>query len=232
MTPAERIFVALDTTDAAQAAALAASLAGAVGGVKLGKEFFTANGPNGVDQVTASGLPLFLDLKFHDIPNTVAGAIRSSLVLKPMIVNVHAAGGPAMMRAAADAAAEAGDDRPWLLAVTVLTSLGPEDLTAIGQDADPEAQVVRLAKLAQASGCDGVVCSPKEITAVRQACGAGFKLVVPGIRPNWAAKGDQKRVTTPKQALDAGADALVIGRPITQSDDPAAAARRISDEMA
>ncbi|MDA0676304.1 MAG: orotidine-5'-phosphate decarboxylase, partial [Proteobacteria bacterium] len=165
-----------------------------------------------------------------------AGAIRSSLALKPMIVNVHASGGPAMMRAAADAVAEAGAeggaDRPILLAVTVLTSMGPDDLAAVGMGDDPEAQVVRLARLAQQSGCDGVVCSPREIAAVRDACGTGFKLVVPGIRPEWAAKGDQKRVTTPKQALDAGADYLVIGRPITQADDPLDAARRIAAEMA
>jgi len=231
MDPRERILVALDTTDVDRAKALALTLKGHVGGIKIGKEFFTAHGPQGVREVAGDGQPLFLDLKFHDIPNTVAGAIRSALRLKPLILNVHAAGGVAMMKAAAEAASEAGAARPLLIAVTVLTSLSDEDLADIGVNANTAEQVARLARLAQASGLDGVVCSPREIELVRQACGAEFKTVVPGIRPEWAAVGDQKRIMTPRQAVDSGADYLVIGRPITGADDPVAAAERIGEEL-
>jgi len=235
MNPHQRIFVAIDTTDPDQALRLATELAGHVGGVKLGKEFFTAQGPAGVRAVAAAGLPVFLDLKFHDIPQTVAGAIRAALPLKPFMVNVHAAGGPAMMRAAADAAAEAGGDagsgRPLVLAVTVLTSLDERDLKACGVNAAPDAQVMRLASLARECGLDGVVCSPREARALREALGEDFKLVVPGVRPGWAATGDQKRVMTPAEAISEGADWLVIGRPITGSDDWVAAADRIAAEI-
>jgi orotidine-5'-phosphate decarboxylase len=233
--PRDRIFVALDTQDLTRAAALVRELSGAVGGVKVGKEFFTAHGPDGV-RAAAGGEPLFLDLKFHDIPNTVARALKAAVHLRPALVNVHAAGGPAMMDAAAEAVREAAEDldveRPLLLAVTVLTSLDEGDLEATGQRGPVEDQVVRLARLAQASGLDGVVCSPREIAALRAACGEGFVLVVPGIRPAWAASGDQKRVTTPAEAVAAGADYLVIGRPITTAPDPLAAAKRIVDEIA
>jgi len=170
-------------------------------------------------------------LKFHDIPNTVAGAVRSALQLNPFMLNVHASGGRAMMEAAAEAVAEAGAARPILLGVTVLTSLGDSDLTDIGIDGGAESQVVRLAKLAQASGLDGVVCSAKEITAIRDACGGDFKLVTPGIRPAWASADDQKRIVTPADAVAMGADYLVIGRPITGADDPTEAARRIGIEL-
>jgi orotidine-5'-phosphate decarboxylase len=231
MDPRERILVALDMTDVDSAKALAMTLPGHVGGIKLGKEFFSANGPAGVRAVTCAGQPLFLDLKFHDIPNTVAGAIRSALHLGPMILNVHASGGSAMMKAAAAAVAEADGKRPLLIAVTVLTSLGDEDMADIGVAGSAAEQVIRLAKLTQASGLDGVVCSAHEIGAIRAACGPDFKLVVPGIRPEWAAKGDQKRVMTPAEAVALGADYLVIGRPITAADDPVAAARRIGDEL-
>lgn len=231
MDPRERILVALDTTDVDRAQALAATLSGHVGGIKIGKEFFTAHGPQGVRTVAGDGQPLFLDLKFHDIPNTVAGAIKSALALKPAILNVHAGGGSAMMRAATAAVAESDEPRPLLIAVTVLTSLGDDDLAEIGIAASAQEQVVRLAKLAQDCGLDGVVCSAREITAIRDACGAAFKLVVPGIRPVWAAKGDQKRVMTPAEAVRLGADYLVIGRPITGADDPVAAARRVGDEL-
>lgn len=227
----ERVYVALDTTDVTDAARLAGDVAGAVGGVKLGKEFFTANGPEGVRAVSTSDQPLFLDLKFHDIPNTVAGAVRAALPLKPALLNVHAGGGAAMMRAAAEAAATAGAQRPAMLAVTVLTSMGSDDLTEVGIDGTPREHVVRLAKLAQASGMDGVVCSGAEIADLRAACGPDFKLVVPGIRPGWAVAGDQKRIMTPRDAVDTGADVLVIGRPITQADDPGAAAARIAEEL-
>jgi orotidine-5'-phosphate decarboxylase len=234
LAPTERIFAALDTTDLARAQALAQSLSGLVGGLKVGKEFFTAHGPEGV-RAAVGGEPLFLDLKFHDIPNTVAGAIRASIHLRPKIVNVHASGGPAMLQAAAEAAREAAEDaeveRPLVIAVTVLTSLDDADLEAVGQRGPAAEQVVRLARLAQDCGLDGVVCSPREIAPLRAACGPNFKLVVPGIRPAWAAAGDQKRITTPADAVTAGADFLVIGRPITGADDPAAAARRIAGEL-
>lgn len=232
--PKDRVFVALDTQDLGRAAGLARALAGIVGGVKLGKEFFTAQGPDGVRAV-AGGERLFLDLKFHDIPNTVAGAVRAAVHLRPAFLNVHAAGGRAMMQAAAEAAREAAEDaetpRPLVLGVTVLTSLDDDDLAAVGQLGPAGEQVIRLARLAQASGLDGVVCSAREIAALRQACGPDFRLMVPGIRPAWAAQGDQKRVATPARAVAAGADYLVIGRPITGADDPAAAARRIVDEL-
>jgi len=227
--PGNPIYCALDTIELEAAAALARALAGTVGGIKLGKEFLAANGPQGVARVAAaSGLPLFLDVKFHDIPNTVAGAIRALLPLKPAILNVHAAGGPAMLAAAREAASGAGAGRPWLIAVTVLTSLDDGDLVAVGQHGPVAAQVVRLARLAQAQGLDGVVCAPQEIAAIRQACGGDFKLVVPGIRPAGSAAGDQKRVMGPAEALAAGADCLVIGRPITAAADPAAAAQAIA----
>ena len=233
LRPADRILVALDTTDAAQALALAEGVKGAVGGVKLGKEFFTSNGPDGVRKVSAAGLPVFLDLKFHDIPNTVAGAVRAAAPLAPFMLNVHASGGRAMMEAAVKAADEAaqGGPRPIMLAVTVLTSLSEEDLIEIGINNETKAQVAKLAKLAQESGMDGVVCSAHEIKVIRSVCGPDFKLVVPGIRPEWSAKGDQKRIVTPRDAVSLGADYLVIGRPITQSDDPIQAAKRIADEL-
>lgn len=230
--PANPVFAALDTPDADKAAALAQAVKGAAGGVKLGKEFFTANGPEGVKRVAArSGLPLFLDLKFHDIPNTVAGAVRAALSMRPFMINVHASGGPAMMRAAAGAAAEAGADRPLVLAVTVLTSLDGADLEAVGQGAGARAQAVRLARLAKDAGLGGAVCSAHEISALREACGADFTLAVPGVRPAQTAAGDQKRVMTPRDALSAGADYLVIGRPITAAEDPGGAARRIAAEI-
>lgn len=228
--PWERIFVALDTTDVGHAADLANGLKGSVGGVKVGKEFFTANGPEGVHRITECGMPLFLDLKFHDIPNTVASAIRASLALKPFMVNVHAGGGSRMMIAAADAANEA-DHRPIVLGVTVLTSMAGEDLAEVGVDVEPLEHVLRLGKLAKSSGLDGVVCSAQEVVALRGVVGKDFKLVVPGIRPTWASTNDQRRVMTPKDAVDLGADYLVIGRPITSHKDPVQAARLIADEL-
>lgn len=232
MKPTDRILVPLDTTDVDWAADLAARLKGHVGGIKLGKEFFTANGPQGVRRVATGDQPLFLDLKFHDIPNTVAGAIRSANAVGPFILNVHASGGRAMMEAAVKANAEAGPSRPMLLAVTVLTSLSDADLDDVGVPVSAGDQVVRLARLAQDCGMDGVVCSPKEITLIRAACGPDFKLIVPGIRPAWASTDDQKRIATPADAVAQGADYLVIGRPITGADDPVAAAARIGEELA
>ena len=231
--PKERVFVALDTPAVDRAVDLAGRLKGHVGGIKIGLEFFMAQGLEGARLVMAeAGLPLFLDLKFHDIPNTVAGAVRSVLPLRPLMLNVHAAGGVAMMRAAADAAAEAGAERPLVLGVTVLTSLAEEDLAAMGVAGTAEEQVVRLARLTEDCGLDGVVCSAREIMALRGACGPDFKLVVPGIRPAGAAVGDQKRAVTPAEALSLGADILVIGRPITAALDPAEAAVAIAEEMA
>ena len=231
MNPAQRIYVALDTTDVDHATDLAKLLSGHVGGLKVGKEFFTANGPQGVRQVSGTGMPVFIDLKFHDIPNTVGGAIRAALPLKPSIINVHAQGGTAMMEAAVAAAADAGANRPLVLAVTILTSLDDDDLQATGISDGVGNQVVRLAKLAQSSGIDGVVCSAYEIDAIRKACGPNFKLLVPGIRPTWAVSGDQKRIMTPRQAIERGANYLVIGRPITSANDPLEAAQKIAEEL-
>jgi orotidine-5'-phosphate decarboxylase len=229
------IFVALDTSDLGTARTLTDTLAGHVGGIKLGLEFYAANGPGGVQSVARPGLPIFLDLKFHDIPNTVAGAVRAVTPLAPAILNVHASGGPAMMRAARDAAHEAAGELgiapPRVIAVTVLTSLGDDDLPGVGQAGSARSQAVRLARLARDSGLDGVVCAPTDVRAIREVCGPRFLLVTPGVRPDWAAKGDQKRVATPAATLAAGADYLVIGRPITASDDPAAAAARILGEL-
>lgn len=227
-----RIFAALDTTNVEEATALARRLKGSVGGVKLGLEFFSANGGAGVRTVARVGLPVFLDLKFHDIPNTVAGAVRAAVKLRPKILNVHASGGPAMMRAAVEAAQEAAGalnaPRPLVIAVTVLTSLDNDDLDAVGQQGPASEQVLRLARLTQDCGLDGVVCSPKETAGVRAACGPDFKLIVPGIRPNLSLSNDQKRTSSPIEAVSAGADYLVIGRPITKAPDPAAAARAMA----
>jgi orotidine-5'-phosphate decarboxylase len=230
--PHERTFVALDTTDLAHALDLANALSGHVGGMKVGKEFFTACGPDGVRAVTDCGMPIFLDLKFHDIPNTVAGAIKASLALSPYMVNVHACGGEAMMRAAAQSVKEAGADRPLVLGVTVLTSMDESDLQGIGVESSVPDQVMRLASLTQFSGLDGVVCSAREVEDLREHLGGSFKLVVPGIRPQWALKNDQKRIVTPAAAIAIGADYLVIGRPITGAGDPVEAADRIAAEIA
>lgn len=229
------IFVAIDTADLDAAASLAERVRASVGGVKLGLEFFAAHGPAGVLHVAGLGLPVFLDLKLHDIPNTVAGAVRAALPMRPALLTIHAGGGPAMIAAAAEAAtesgAEPGADRPKIVVVTVLTSLDADDLRAVGQDTVAEDQVKRLAALAQTSGADGVVCSPREVALLRAQCGQDFMLVVPGIRPADAATDDQKRVMTPAEAVSAGADILVIGRPITRAPDPGAAARHISERL-
>jgi orotidine-5'-phosphate decarboxylase len=230
--PAARVFVAIDRMDRAGAKADAARLGPGAGGIKLGLEFFVANGPDGIRDV-AGTTPLFLDLKLHDIPNTVAGGVKAACQLAPRFLTIHAAGGRAMMQAAATAAREAGGaTRPKLLGVTVLTSLDDADLADIGVAAKSGDQAKRLAALAQESGLDGIICSPLEVAALRKQCGAGFVLMVPGIRPAWSASQDQKRVMTPAEAVAAGADYLVIGRPITQADNPAAALDRIGAELA
>ncbi len=227
---ANPVFVALDTPSLTAASTLAASLKAFVGGVKIGLEFVSANGPDGVRAMVATGVPVFLDVKLHDIPNTVAGAMKALAPLGAAIVNVHASGGSAMMRAAAEATRSV--PRPSkIIAVTVLTSLAAEDLAAMGIAGTPLEQVVRLAKLTKDSGLDGVVCSPHEIAAVRAACGREFLIVTPGVRPSTSASDDQKRVMTPKRALEAGADILVIGRPITGAPDPAQAAKEIAAEL-
>lgn len=235
-TAHERVFCALDTTDTEAALRLARSVRGAVGGLKLGLEFFSARGRDGFAALAAAGLPIFLDLKLHDIPNTVAGAVRALTPLGPAFMTIHAQGGLAMMRAAREAAAEAaaaaGVVRPKLLAVTVLTSLDDGDLGDLGIAATVSEQVLRLAGLAAEAGLDGVICSPHEIASLRARFGPDFILMVPGIRPAGAAIGDQKRVMSPAEAIAAGASYLVIGRPISAAADPAAAARAIAAELA
>lgn len=229
------IYCAIDTPERARAETLAEQLAGAVGGLKIGMEYFYAHGAAGYDALAAFGQPIFLDLKLHDIPNTVAAAIRALAPLQPALLNVHAGGGSAMMQAAAEAADEARDkglSAPLMLAVTVLTSLEAADLHAMGITGTPRDQVLRLAQLARANGMDGVVCSAHEIEVLRAEMGDDFKLVVPGIRPAGSATHDQKRVMTPKDAHGAGADVLVIGRAITGADDPRQAALDIAAGLA
>lgn len=225
------ICVPLDTPDVARAVELASMLKLHVGYAKIGMEFFYAHGAAGYEAVARAGLPIFLDLKLHDIPNTVAAGLTSLMQLDPLpsIVNVHAIGGPAMLRAAA--AAVAGRSR--LVAVTILTSLSDDDLTQAGfaLDKGTAEHAVNLAKLAKDCGVEGVVCSAHDIADIKQACGTEFLTVVPGIRPAGAAVQDQKRIATPRSACDAGADILVIGRPITQADDPVAAADAILKEL-
>lgn len=218
-----RIYVALDTPDLDRATAIATRVRGHVGGLKLGLEFFSANGRHGVRQMAELGLPIFLDLKFHDIPNTVGKAIQALHPLEPAILTVHAAGGRAMMEDAKAAAATGTK----VVAVTVLTSLDGDDLGSIGLAADPHVQVERLTALAREAGLDGVVCSGNEVAAAKALWPDGF-FVVPGVRPAGGARADQKRVMTPRAALDAGASILVVGRPITQAGDPDAAARAIA----
>ncbi|MFO1073378.1 MAG: orotidine-5'-phosphate decarboxylase [Geminicoccaceae bacterium] len=219
------IFCAIDLADRDAALALARTVAPHVGGLKLGLEFVTAHGPAGIAAIQALGLPIFLDLKFHDIPNTVAGAVRSACGLGVAMLTLHASGGRAMLEAAVEAAA-AAPRRPWLLAVTVLTSLDQADLADLGIAERAADHARRLGELALAAGMDGLVCSPHEIAPLRAAFGPTPKLVVPGIRPATAGD-DQKRTMGPAEALALGADALVIGRPITQAPAPAAAAATI-----
>lgn len=225
------VFVALDTPDVARALDLAKAVTGHVGGLKVGLEFITAAGPAGIARIVELGLPVFADVKFHDIPNTVAGAVRALGELGVDIFNVHASGGPAMMRAAREEA-DRFHTRPLVIGVTVLTSLADPDLEAVGQAVPAGEQVSRLARLAKASGLDGVVCSPREIELVRAACGPEFLIVTPGLRPAGADLADQRRVMTPGEAMRVGADILVIGRPITGAADPGAAARAILEEVA
>jgi orotidine-5'-phosphate decarboxylase len=230
------ILIALDVDRIAQAAALVQQLAPHVGGFKVGKQLFVSEGPAAVAPIVDRGLRLFLDLKFHDIPNTVAGAVRAGTRLGAWMMTVHASGGLDMLIAARDAAhdeaGKAGVQRPLIVAVTVLTSLDDERLAAVGSSGGVRDQVRRLAALARDAGVDGVVASPQEITLIRETCGPNFAIVTPGIRPASSDKDDQARTMTPAAAVQAGASYLVIGRPVTGAKNPAAAAAAINDEIA
>ncbi|WP_462320313.1 orotidine-5'-phosphate decarboxylase [Halochromatium sp.] len=228
--PNTRIIVALDYASADAAIALADQLDPQQCRVKVGKELFTSAGPTVVQQLTRRGFDVFLDLKYHDIPNTVAAACAAAAELGVWMLNVHASGGMAMMQAARERLAQA-QDRPLLIAVTLLTSLDDNDLRAIGCPGTALARVEQLAELTAKAGLDGVVCSPREAAALRQRLGRQFLLVTPGVRPTPGASGDQKRVMTPSQAINAGADHLVIGRPITAAADPQAALAAIQAEL-
>ena len=216
------VYLALDVPQIEPAKALLNKVKSHIGGVKLGLEFFCAHGPHGMHEIAHMGLPIFLDLKFHDIPNTVAGAMQAIHVYEPKIVTVHASGGRAMMEDAKAAAAEGCK----VIGVTTLTSMDASDLAATGVGGSAEAQVMRLAELAHEAGLDGIVCSGQEVGKVRKQWKDGF-FVVPGLRPAGSGTGDQKRVVTPRKARDDGASVLVIGRPISRADDPMAAARAI-----
>jgi orotidine-5'-phosphate decarboxylase len=230
-----RVIVALDFADPAEAMALVRKLDPAACALKVGKELFVVSGPEYVRRMTERGFRVFLDLKFHDIPNTVAQACAAATRLGVWMLNVHAAGGRAMLVAAREAvartAAELDAPRPLLIAVTLLTSLGAGDVAEIGFAGAPEAVALRLARLAAESGLDGAVCSAAEAAALRRELGTAFKLVTPGIRPAGSAADDQARIVTPESAIASGADYLVIGRPITRAPDPVAALARINGSL-
>jgi orotidine-5'-phosphate decarboxylase len=230
------VIVALDVATAREALALADALRDVVGGFKVGKQLFAAEGPSAIRALAERGDRVFLDLKFHDIPNTVAGAVTAAVATGAWMVNVHASGGRAMMRAAADAASataeKLGGERPLIIAVTVLTSLDDGAMKEIGVGGTVRQQVVRLARLAQDSGLDGVVASPLEIADIRAACGDAFTIVTPGIRPEGQTRqDDQLRTMSPRSAVEAGADYLVVGRPITSAPDPREAAKQIARDI-
>ncbi|QFI55093.1 orotidine-5'-phosphate decarboxylase [Aeromonas simiae] len=227
-----KVVVALDFAREEDALALVARLSPAECRLKVGKEMFTLFGPAFVRRLVAQGFDVFLDLKFHDIPNTVAKAIAASAELGVWMVNVHASGGRRMMEAAKAALAPYGDKAPLLIAVTVLTSMEQSDLNELGVTLSPAEQVLRLARLAKDAGLDGVVCSAQEAELLKGELGAGFKLVTPGIRPAGSEQGDQRRIMTPSRAVAAGSDYLVVGRPITQAADPAQVLAHINGELA
>ena len=229
--PRNPIFCAIDTPDLAHALALGQAIAPHIGGLKIGLEFFNHQGPDGLRKVIDIGAPVFADLKFHDIPNTVAGAVRAIAPLGIRMFNVHASGGLEMMRAALAAAEDSAGETPLVLGVTLLTSLNQDDLQRQGVSRSPSDQVRRLAELTQKAGLDGVVCSAHEIDVLRADRGPDFKLIVPGIRPEGSSVDDQKRIMTPSEAVTAGADVIVIGRPITKADNPAQAAQAISETI-
>lgn len=226
-----RVIVALDFPQAQPALDLVARLDPAACRLKIGKEMFTREGPALVEKLIGQGFDLFLDLKYHDIPNTVAAACAAAADLGVWMVNLHASGGRRMMATARERL-EGMAQRPLLIAVTVLTSMSAEDLAEIGLGVSPESQVLRLASLAESAGLDGVVCSPRESAAIRAQAGPGFRLVTPGVRPASAALDDQKRVMTPGDAIRAGSDYLVVGRPITAAADPLASLAAINAEVA
>lgn len=235
MNARDRIIVALDVPNRAAALSLVGQLSGQVGMFKIGKQLFTAEGPALVREIIAAGERVFLDLKYHDIPNTVAGAADSAIRLGVSLFNIHALGGSEMMRAAAEMVQNSAVDqtnRPRVLGVTVLTSMDDKNLAEVGIPYKAGEQVLRLATLARDAGLDGVVASPREIRLIREQVAAeNFIVVTPGIRPSWSASGDQKRIATPKQAIEDGADYIVIGRAITSSDDPRGAVERILEEI-
>jgi len=226
----DRLIVSLDVPSAAEAQKIVTALGESVSTYKVGKQLFTAAGPAVVRDLVGSGRRVFLDLKFHDIPSTVAAAVRAASELGVSMLTVHALGGSKMLKAAVEAAA-AAKHPPLVLAVTVLTSLGDADLKEIGVAGGAQEQVLRLASLAQRAGCGGVVASAREARAIRQEVGPGFAIVTPGVRPAGGTKDDQARVATPAEAIAAGADYIVVGRPITRAKDPVAAARAILEEI-
>ncbi len=230
MLAKDRLIVALDVPSATQARQIVQFLGETVTTYKVGKQLFTAEGPQLVRELVASGRKVFLDLKFHDIPNTVAGAVRSASELGVTMLNVHASGGSTMMKAAVEAAAQSAT-KPLVLAVTVLTSFSDDDLQEIGASGNALSQVLRLAALARDAGCGGVVASAREAKELRREMGEGFAIVTPGVRPAEAAIGDQTRILTPAEAIAAGATYLVVGRPILQAKDQAAAAKGIVAEI-
>jgi len=234
MSPAaERLCVALDGTDRGWIESMASTLARSAGWLKVGLEAFTAHGPGLVRQVVDSGPRVFLDLKLHDIPNTVRRAAANCASLGVQMFNVHASGGSAMLQAAVEGAREGAEGLPpKVIAVTVLTSLDADGLAELGVDWHPRELVVHWARMAQDCGVDGVVASAREAAAIREACGPGFLIITPGIRPAWSATDDQRRIVTPAEAVERGADILVVGRPITRAADPAAAAARVLEELA
>jgi len=229
--PGSRVIVALDYADAEAARAFVARVRPESCRLKVGKELFVAAGPAFVEALVARGFSVFLDLKFHDIPHTVAQACKAAARLGVWMVNVHASGGPRMLAAAREAL-ENAPTRPMLIAVTVLTSMGDDELRAVGVADDAAAQVSRLAALTRDAGLDGVVCSAREAPLLRREMGAAFRLITQGIRPAGSAAADQTRILTPGEAVRAGADYLVIGRPITQAADPLASLRAIAEEIA
>ncbi|MGC2766412.1 MAG: orotidine-5'-phosphate decarboxylase [Candidatus Acidiferrum sp.] len=238
--PRSSLIVALDFDSLSSALKFAKQVADLVGMFKIGSQLFTTAGPEAVRQVAQLGTGIFLDLKFHDIPNTVAGAVLASAAMPGVqLVNVHALGGTAMMRAAAQAASAGvpmGADRTRLLAVTILTSMDQKAIREVGIGGAPKSRVVKLAKLAQKAGVDGVVASVQEAKAIRKACGREFLIATPGVRPKdngvGAKKDDQARTATPREAIKAGADFIIVGRPILAAADPRAAAQQVVDEIA
>jgi orotidine-5'-phosphate decarboxylase len=232
MTADPRVIVALDFASGEQAAAFVDRLQPGSCRLKIGKELFTREGPALVRRFVEQGHDVFLDLKFHDIPNTVARACEAAAALGVWMVNVHASGGSKMMRAAKQALDTVPGRRPLLIGVTVLTSMDEADLVEVGISVAPEQQVLRLATLARAAGLDGVVCSPREAALLRQAIGEDFTLVTPGVRPQGASLDDQARVLTPAEAIRQGSSYLVMGRPITQAEDPVAALAAVNRELA